>query len=138
MHHLWRSPSTQTKPKNFDLENVYVGIMKAAIHMGPDCTEILDVYKNTNFEELQNLFDITQKLVHKQGEILNVTMIECASLSWTRSSLAHDEATKCSRAKVRVYSDAALCNRKMKDPAHAHRSCEGQMEQFQQADLTEN
>ena len=63
----------------FDLENVYVGIMKAAIHMGPDCTEILEVCKNTNFEELQNLFDITQKLVHKQGEILNVTMTVCIS-----------------------------------------------------------
>ena len=47
--------------------------------MGPDYTEIWEVYKNTNFEELQNLFDITQQLVHKQGEILNVKMIECAS-----------------------------------------------------------
>ena len=74
-------------------------LMKAAIHMGPDCTEIFEVYKNTNFEELQNLFDITQKLVHKQREILNVRMIECASSSWTRSSLAHDQA------KVRVSSD---------------------------------
>ena len=35
--------------------------MKAAIHVGSDFTEILEVYKNTNFEELQNLFDITQK-----------------------------------------------------------------------------
>ena len=55
--------------------------MKAAIHMGPDYIEILEISKNTNFEELQNLFDITQKLVLcKQGEVLNVNMIECASL----------------------------------------------------------
>ena len=134
MHHLWRSPSTQTKPKMFGLENVYVGIMKAAIHMGPDCAEILEVCKNTNFEELQNLFDITQKLVHKQGEILNVTMTECASLSWTRSSLAHDEAIKCSRQKVRVYLEAVLCNGKMKDPADTNRSWEGQVREFQQTD----
>ena len=57
--------------------------MKAAIHMGPDYTEILEVYKNTNFEELQILFDATQKLVRKQGETRNVKMIEGASLSWT-------------------------------------------------------
>ena len=71
--------------------------MKAAIHMGPDYTENLEIHKNTNFEE----FDITQKLVlFKQGEILNVKTIECASPSWTRSSLAHDQAIKWSKAKV--------------------------------------
>ena len=57
--------------------------MKAANHMGPAFSEILEVYKNTNFEELLNVFDITQKLVHEQGEILNVKMIDCASPSWT-------------------------------------------------------
>ena len=57
--------------------------MKAAIHMGPDYTEILEVYKNTNFEELQILFDTAQQLVRKQGEILKVKMVEGASLSWT-------------------------------------------------------
>ena len=57
--------------------------MKAAIHMGSAYTEILEVYKNTNFEELLNVFDITQKLVHEQCEILKVNMIYCASLSWT-------------------------------------------------------
>ena len=49
--------------------------MKAAIHMGPDYIEILEISKSTN------LFDITQNLVLcKQGEILNVNVIECASL----------------------------------------------------------
>ena len=77
--------------------------------MGPDYTEILEVYKNTSFQELQNLFDITQKLVHKQSEILNVKMIECASLAWTRSSLAHDQAIKWSKENVRVFPDSVLC-----------------------------
>ena len=82
---------------------------KATIHEGPDCTEILEVHKNTNFEELQDFFDITRKLVHNQAEILNVKMIECASPSWTRSSLAHAQAIKWSKAKVRVFSDLFLC-----------------------------
>ena len=77
--------------------------MKAAIHMGPGYTEIL---KSTR---LQNLFDITQKLMHKQGEILNVKWFECASLSWTRSSLTHDQAIKWSKEKVRVHADSVLC-----------------------------
>ena len=75
--------------------------MKAAIRLGPDYTENLEIYKNTNFEELQSLFDITQKLLlYKQDEILNAKMIECTSPSWTRFSLAHDRATKWSNAKV--------------------------------------
>ena len=92
--------------------------MKAAVHMGPDYIVILEVYTNINFEELQNLFDITQKLVHKQSEIMNVKMIECASPTWSRSSLAHDQPTK---AKVRVYSDPVLCSGKMTEPADANR-----------------
>ena len=81
----------------------------AAIQLGPDYTQILEAYKNTNFEELQNLFDITQKLVHMQGEILDVKTIEWTSLSWTRSTLSHDQVMKWTKAKVRVYSDSALC-----------------------------
>ena len=95
--------------------------MKAAVQMGPDYTVILEVYKNINFEELQNLFDITQKLVHKQGEIINVKMIECASPTWTRSSLAHDQPIKWSKAKVRVYSDPVVCSGKMTESADANR-----------------
>ena len=48
--------------------------VKAAVHLGPNYTEELEVYRNTNFEELQNLFYITQKLiVDHQAEILDVS-----------------------------------------------------------------
>ena len=51
--------------------------LKVVIHLGPNYVEILEVYRNTNFEELQNLFDITQKLIlNYQTEILNVTTID--------------------------------------------------------------
>ena len=40
--------------------------MKAAIHLGPTCTENLEIYKNTNFEEILSLFGITQKLILEQ------------------------------------------------------------------------
>ena len=75
--------------------------MKATIHMGPDYTGILEVCKNTNFEELLNW-------VQKHGEILNVKVIKCASPLLTRTSLAHGQAIKWSEAKVRVYSDSVL------------------------------
>ena len=36
--------------------------MKAAVHLGPNYNEILEVSRNTNFEELNNLFHITQEI----------------------------------------------------------------------------
>ena len=50
--------------------------MKAAIHLGPNCLANLHVYKNTNFEEIQSLFSITQKLILEHSEeLLNVSAI---------------------------------------------------------------
>ena len=67
----WTTSGIQARKTNIMIWRMFMSAsMKAAIHMGPDCTEILYVWKNTIFEELQNLFDITQKMVHKQGEIL--------------------------------------------------------------------
>ena len=65
--------------------------MKAAVHLGPNYTEISDVNRNTNFEELKNLLDLTQRLilVH-EAEIQNVSPIDWTAPSWTRSTLTHD------------------------------------------------
>ena len=37
--------------------------LKASVHLGPNYTEILELYRNTNFEGLKNLFGITQRLI---------------------------------------------------------------------------
>ena len=34
---------------------------KALVHLGPNYNENLEVCRNTNFEELKTLFDITQE-----------------------------------------------------------------------------
>ena len=48
-------------------------IGKAAIHLGPKSNEDFEVYKNTNFEEIQSLFGITQRLTSEHSEeIFNV------------------------------------------------------------------
>ena len=37
--------------------------------MGPNYTDNLEIYKNTNFKKVQNLFDTTQKMVlYKQRD----------------------------------------------------------------------
>ena len=91
--------------------------MKAAIHLEPNYLanlEVLEVYRNTNFEEIQSLFNVTQTLILEQSdEVLNVHTIESTSHSWTRSTLAHDQVIQWTTAKVRVYSDSVLCLGKM-------------------------
>ena len=83
--------------------------MKAAIYLGPNYVENLEVYRNTIFEELQNLFDITLKLMlDHQAEILNVTTINWTQPSRTRSILTHDQVITWTKARVHVYSDSVL------------------------------
>ena len=47
--------------------------MKAAVHLGHNYNANLVTFRNTNFEELKMLFDITRRLIlHQDFEILNV------------------------------------------------------------------
>ena len=63
---------------------------KAAIHLGQNNTENLEVYKNTEIEEIQNLSGITQRLVSNHfEEILNMKPFESTDPSWTISRVSH-------------------------------------------------
>ena len=74
--------------------------MKAAIHIGEIYLANLEVYKNTNFEEIQSSFSITQKLILEHSEeILNVHPIVSTSPSWTRSALSHDQVIQWTKEK---------------------------------------
>ena len=104
---------------------------KAAINLGPNCLANPEVYKNTDFEEIQSLVNITQKLIWEHfEEILNVNTIESASPSWTRSVSSHDQVIRWTKAKVRVYSDSVLCLGMMNDSKDAITKWEGQVEVF--------
>ena len=84
--------------------------MKAAIHLGPHYLANLEVHKDTNIEEIQSLFNVTQKLkLDHQAEILYVTPIDWTAPSWTRSALNHDQMITWTVAEVCVYSDSVLC-----------------------------
>ena len=107
--------------------------MKAAIHLGPNYTKKLEGYRNTNFKELQNLCDITQKsTLDHQAEILNVTPIDWTAPSLTRSTLTHDQVITWTKARVRFCSDSVLFG-KMSDHSKANQRCENQVEEFRQS-----
>ena len=106
-------------------------LMKAAIHPGPNSLANLEVYKNTDFEEVESLFNITQKLIlEHSGEILNVKSLESSTSSWTRSVLSHDQAIKWTKTKVRVHSDSVICGGQMNESKEAIKRWEGQVEEF--------
>ena len=59
--------------------------MKADIHLGSNYLTNSEIYKNTKFEEIESLFNITQKLVMEHSEgILNVKCLEYSPPSWAR------------------------------------------------------
>ena len=113
MHHLYKSK--HIKPSYWSGGCACRNrSMNAAIYMGPDFLRIWKNYNNTNFDELQNFFDITKNLIlYKQSEILNMSIIECTSPSWTRSTLSQNQVIQWTNAKVRVYSDSVLLLVKM-------------------------
>ena len=82
--------------------------IKASVHLGSGDTEKLEVYRNTHFEGLQNLFDVTQRLILEHHvEILKVSPVDWTAPSWTRSALTRDQVITWT--KVHVYSDSVLC-----------------------------
>ena len=103
--------------------------MKAAIHLGPNYVSNSEIYKNTKFEEIENLFNIAQKLVMEHSEeILSVKCLEYSSPSGARSVLANDQAIKWAKAKVCVHADSVLCVGQMKETPGAIERCKGQVE----------
>ena len=119
------------KDQCVDMENVHVFVNETAIHLGRNYLANLEVYKNTNFEEIQSLFNITQKMILEHSEeILNVNTIKSASPHGKRSVLSLDQVVQWTRAKVRVYLDSVLCLVNVNDSKDAITRWEGQVEEF--------
>ena len=106
--------------------------MKAAIHLAPNYSENLVLYKNMNFEEIQNLFCFTHKLILDDSEeSQNLKPISSTNPSWTRSLLAHDQVIKRTKAEVIVCSDSVLCLGNMRNSLEAIERWTDQVADFQ-------
>ena len=104
-------------------------LMNAAIHLGPNYVSNSEIHKNTKFEEIESLFNITQIGIKEHSEeILNVRSLDYSSPSWTRSTVVIDEATKFAKAKACVYVDSVLCVGRMEQEPGATERWKGQVE----------
>ena len=103
--------------------------MEAAIYLGPNYLTNSEIYNKTKFEQIESVFNITEKLVMEHSEeILNVKCLEYSSPSWARSVLANDQAIKWAEAKACVYADTVPCVGQMKDISGATERWKGQVE----------
>ena len=65
--------------------------------------------RTTDFEKVEHLFDISQKLILNQSnELFGISTIDWNTTQWMRTTLLHDRAVKLSSAKEHVYFDSVL------------------------------
>ena len=97
------------------------------IHLGPNCTNNLEVHKKTRTSRKFRICSKSNRnrVWEHSEEILNVKIVESASLSWTRSVLCHDQLIQWTKARVCVYSDSVLCLGKMSFHKEAITSWDG-------------
>ena len=78
--------------------------LKAAIHLGPNYLANLEVCKNTNFDEIQGSFIVTQKLILESEEFLNVRLLHgrgqyCLMIEWSSG-----QKRKCVSTHIPFYA----------------------------------
>ena len=69
-----------------------VSSMQAALHMDPS-------YTDSEFENIESLFNITSKMIGENSEIMNVSSLEASSPTCERSTLLNDQAMKWAKAR---------------------------------------
>ena len=83
--------------------------MKSAVHLGREYQHILTARRNTNFEEIKTLFDITLRLIVENSfGNLNLSTMICDFSPWMSATLCHDQVIKWTKAKKLVFSDSVL------------------------------
>ena len=92
---------------------------EAAVHLGQVYQDNLRTDKNTDFDKVKPLFDISKLSLNQKDEIFGMSRIEWNTFPWMRRILLHDRAGKLSKAKVHVYSVSVLCRSKIHEHPHS-------------------
>ena len=61
--------------------------MKAALHMDPNYTENAEVFKNSEFEGIESMWNITRKMIGQNSEMMNVSSLEAATSKFENITL---------------------------------------------------
>ena len=101
--------------------------MQAALHMDPSYAKYLEIFKNSELEKIDSLFNITRMMIGGNSKIKTVFSADAASPLWEKSTLLNDQALKWTKAIVYVCSDSGLCLGKTCGPEDAIKRWEEQV-----------
>ena len=109
---------------SMDSEKVHISIWtlfmasskQAALHMDPNYAKNLEIFKNSEFENIESLFNVTNMMIGGNSEIKNIFPKDSANPSWERSTLPTDQSIEWTKARENVYSDSVLGLGKTLDP----------------------
>ena len=74
--------------------------MQAALSMDPSYEKNLEVFKNSEFENIKGLFSITRMMIEGNSEIKNVFPGDVASSLWEKLVLLREQVMKWTKARV--------------------------------------
>ena len=64
--------------------------MQAALYMDPNYAKNLEIFKNSEFENIESLFNVMNMMIARNSEIKNLFPEDSANPSWERSTLPID------------------------------------------------
>ena len=102
--------------------------MESAVFMGMTIVQVILSIANTTDLTLEQMFDISTRLVSEQDEISGLETIGWENQSWKYLSLISDERViNLQRTKVYVFSDSVLCLGKILEKPQSNDACEQRM-----------
>ena len=105
--------------------------LQSSVFMVKNCSDNWHSIKNTKDLTMEQMFDMSEKLISEQDEIYGVKTINWESSSWKDLSLIGDERIiNLQRTKVYVFSDSVLCLGKMNENPRSNIAWEQRLEWF--------
>ena len=108
--------SSSTSEISIDSEKMHIpkktlsmaSSMQAALYMDPNYAKNLEIFKNSEFENIESLFNVMNMMIARNSEIKNLFPEDSANPSWERSTLPIDQAKRVDESKsIRVLGSSA-------------------------------
>ena len=132
--------SSSTSEISIDSEKMHIPMwtlsmassMQAALYMDPNYAKNLEIFKNSEFENIESLFNVMNMMIARNSEIKNLFPEDSANPSWERSTLPIDQAKRVDESKsTRVLGSSAIHAKKTLDPEDAVKRWKGHVSNLQ-------
>ena len=78
---------------------------QAALNMDPNYAKNLKIFKNSEFENIESLFNVTNMMIAGNSKIKNIFPKDSANPSWERSTLPTDQSIECTKVRQKRVLD---------------------------------